>query len=124
MENECVAAKEILGAAAELAEAEGNPVDRIKRRGVTVVSCPRCGRYSFDTHGFTEQWLERLYSLDKNITVAIMGCAVNGPEEAKHANLGITGAGNKALIFRQGKAIRTIDVTEVGAAFAEELEKL
>jgi (E)-4-hydroxy-3-methylbut-2-enyl-diphosphate synthase len=73
-----------------------------------IISCPRCGRNSFDTHGFTERWLPRLYSLDKNITVAVMGCAVNGPGEARHADLGITGAGNQVLLFRHGKVVRTI----------------
>ncbi|MDR2078187.1 MAG: flavodoxin-dependent (E)-4-hydroxy-3-methylbut-2-enyl-diphosphate synthase, partial [Treponema sp.] len=88
------------------------------------VSCPRCGRNSFDTHGFTEKWREYLYSLDKDITVAVMGCAVNGPGEARHADLGITGAGNKVLLFRAGRLIRTMDAAEADAAFREELEKL
>jgi (E)-4-hydroxy-3-methylbut-2-enyl-diphosphate synthase len=104
MENEVIAAREILGAAADMAGKE--------RHGITLVSCPRCGRHDFDTHGFTARWLERLYALDKNITVAIMGCAVNGPGEARHADLGSTGAGNKVLIFRHGEVIRTIDASE------------
>jgi (E)-4-hydroxy-3-methylbut-2-enyl-diphosphate synthase len=132
MENEVIAGREILGAAAEAAalaagadEAGGREAAlRLKRPGVTIVSCPRCGRYGFDTHGFTARWMPRLYALDKNITVAIMGCAVNGPEEAKRADLGITGAGNKALIFRHGKVIRTINAAEVDGAFIEELAKL
>ena len=65
--------------------------------------------------------------MDKNITVAIMGCEVNGPGEARHADLGITGAGDKVLIFRKGKVIRTIDASQAelasaaDAAFEEEL---
>jgi (E)-4-hydroxy-3-methylbut-2-enyl-diphosphate synthase len=62
--------------------------------------------------------------MDKDITVAVMGCAVNGPEEAKHADLGITGAGEKVLIFRRGEVIRTIDASAADDAFGEELEKL
>jgi (E)-4-hydroxy-3-methylbut-2-enyl-diphosphate synthase len=92
-------------------------------RGVSIISCPRCGRNGFDTHGFTQRWLPRLYSLDKNITVAIMGCAVNGPEEARHADLGITGAGDKVLLFRRGKVVRTINAQEADEAFGEELER-
>jgi (E)-4-hydroxy-3-methylbut-2-enyl-diphosphate synthase len=88
------------------------------------VSCPRCGRHGFDTHGFTERWLPRLYSLDRNITVAVMGCAVNGPGEARHADLGITGAGDRVLIFRHGEVIRTIGAGEADKAFAEELDRL
>jgi (E)-4-hydroxy-3-methylbut-2-enyl-diphosphate synthase len=120
MENEIIAGREILRAAAELAPDNV----RLKRGGVNIVSCPRCGRHGFDTHGFTVRWLPRLYAMDRDITVAIMGCEVNGPTEAKHADLGITGAGDKVLIFRQGKIIKTIDAAEADQAFEEELRKL
>jgi (E)-4-hydroxy-3-methylbut-2-enyl-diphosphate synthase len=116
MEYEVLAGREILAAVAEDAG--------VKRKGVVIVSCPRCGRNGFDTHGFTERWQSALYSLDKDITVAIMGCAVNGPEEARHADLGITGAGNKVLLFRHGQVIRTIDAKDADTAFREELENL
>jgi (E)-4-hydroxy-3-methylbut-2-enyl-diphosphate synthase len=122
MENEVIAAREIFNAAAEIAGSRSP--QRLRRGGVIIVSCPRCGRYGFDTHGFTSRWMSRLYSLDKPVTVAIMGCAVNGPGEAKHADLGITGAGDKVLLFRHGKVIRTINAAEADAAFAGELEKL
>jgi (E)-4-hydroxy-3-methylbut-2-enyl-diphosphate synthase len=112
MENEVIAAREILGAVT------GN------FGGLRIVSCPRCGRNSFDTHGFTGRWLSRLYSLPRDATVAIMGCVVNGPGEAREADLGITGAGDKVLIFRRGHVIRTLPLDEADAAFAEELEKL
>jgi (E)-4-hydroxy-3-methylbut-2-enyl-diphosphate synthase len=111
MENEVIAAREIL-----------NTLDGPRR--VNIVSCPRCGRNSFDTHGFTRRWLETLYALEKDVTVAIMGCVVNGPGEARHADLGITGAGGKALIFARGEAIRTVDAADADQAFQEELEKL
>ena len=122
MENEVIAGREILGAAAELAAESA--AGRLRRDGVWIVSCPRCGRHGFDTHGFAERWMSRLYRLDKNVTVAIMGCEVNGPGEAKHADLGITGAGDKALIFRHGTVIRTVSACDADSAFAEELEKL
>jgi (E)-4-hydroxy-3-methylbut-2-enyl-diphosphate synthase len=61
--------------------------------------------------------------MDKNITVAVMGCVVNGPGEARHADLGITGAGDKVLLFRHGQVIRAISAAETDAAFEEELEK-
>jgi (E)-4-hydroxy-3-methylbut-2-enyl-diphosphate synthase len=116
MENEVIAGREILGAVADMQVGE--------HLGVRIVSCPRCGRNSFDTHGFTEKWLSRLYSLDKDVTVAIMGCVVNGPGEARHADLGITGAGDKVLIFRHGTVIQTLRAEEADAAFMAELEKL
>jgi (E)-4-hydroxy-3-methylbut-2-enyl-diphosphate synthase len=148
MENEVIAGREILALAGELAadaalrdadkrlaggDSDGGSTHQeagILRKykedqpGVTIVSCPRCGRNSFDTHGFTARWLNRLYALKKRCTVAVMGCAVNGPEEARHADLGITGAGNKALIFLHGKVVRTVDASRADEAFAEELENL
>ena len=123
MENEVIAGREILRAASECA-GNGEAGKRFRQGGVRIVSCPRCGRCGFDTHAFTERWMRRLYSLNKNITVAVMGCEVNGPAEAKDADIGITGAGNAALIFRQGKIISRIDAADADAAFEEELDKL
>ncbi|MDR2394319.1 MAG: (E)-4-hydroxy-3-methylbut-2-enyl-diphosphate synthase [Treponema sp.] len=118
MEQEVIAGKEIL-------ENLGEGIGKQKRRkGVTLVSCPRCGRNSFDTHGFTQRWQNRLYAMDQDFTIAVMGCAVNGPEEARHADLGITGLGNKVFLFRQGKVVRTIAADTADAAFEEELEEL
>jgi (E)-4-hydroxy-3-methylbut-2-enyl-diphosphate synthase len=120
MENEVIAGREILGAVEEsTGRGRGG-----ENRGVTIISCPRCGRNDFDTHGFTERWMERLYSLKKDVAIAVMGCAVNGPQEAKHADLGITGAGGKVLLFRKGKIIRAVTAGEADAAFREELERL
>ena len=59
--------------------------------------------------------------MDKGITVAVMGCEVNGPGEARHADLGITGAGNKVLIFRRGVVVRIVSASEADEAFLEEL---
>ncbi len=112
VENEVIAGREILAAA------------RRGGDGVTLVSCPRCGRSGFDVHGFLARWQERLYSLEKNVTVAVMGCAVNGPEEARHADIGITGAGDKVVIFRGGKIVRTISAAEADTVFEEELSRL
>jgi len=123
MENEVIAAREICGAAAEIAALAGRQqaAARLRRSGVTLISCPRCGRHRFDTHGFTGRWMPRLYALDRDLTVAIMGCEVNGPEEARHADIGIAGSGDKALIFRHGKVVRTVCAEEVDEAFAEEM---
>jgi len=126
MEEEVIAGREILAAAAETAALREGPngaaAARLKRHGVRIVSCPRCGRNGFDTIGFTRKWQDYLYGLDKDITVAIMGCAVNGPGEARHADLGITGAGDKVLIFRKGKVIRAISASEADDAFRSELD--
>jgi (E)-4-hydroxy-3-methylbut-2-enyl-diphosphate synthase len=115
MEDEVIAAREILNCV----QGEDAP-----SRGIRVVSCPLCGRQAFDTHAFLSRHLNRLYTLDKNATVAVMGCAVNGPQEARNADLGITGAGDSILIFRQGQITRTVTAEEADSAFLEELEKL
>ncbi|MDR2552501.1 MAG: (E)-4-hydroxy-3-methylbut-2-enyl-diphosphate synthase [Treponema sp.] len=113
-ENEIIAGREILSAARDLGAKRGKP-------GAVIVSCPRCGRHNFDTLGFARRWKERFYTLDRDITVAVMGCAVNGPGEARHADLGITGAGNKVLIFAHGRIVRIVDAAEADKAFEEEL---
>jgi (E)-4-hydroxy-3-methylbut-2-enyl-diphosphate synthase len=120
VENEVIAGREIIRAASQLAE--GNV--KLKSSGVNIISCPRCGRHAFDTHGFLSRWTPRLYALNKDITVAVMGCEVNGPVEAKDADLGITGAGDKVLIFRNGKIIKTIDAACADKVFEEELQSI
>ncbi len=116
MENEVIAGREILAVCGK------------RPGGVNIVSCPRCGRNGFDVHGFVNRWQSELLALNRDITVAVMGCVVNGPGEGKHADIGITGAGDKVIIFRQGQVVRTIDTaSDTGAAdraFREELEKL
>ena len=107
-----IAASEILGAIG------------LKPSGITIVSCPRCGRHSFDTHAFTARWQSRLYAKGSTATVAIMGCAVNGPGEARHADLGITGAGDWVVLFRHGEIIRKVKPEDADTVFEEELAKL
>jgi len=126
MENEIIAAREIIKAADAVITAGGLTANngRLKSKGVNIVSCPRCGRYGFDTLKFTERWMPKLYALDKDITVAVMGCEVNGPVEAKNACLGITGAGDKVLIFKYGQIIKTCVPAEADAIFEEELNKI
>lgn len=99
-ENEVIAGREILR---ETGKRAG---------GVKIVSCPRCGRNGFDVHGFVARWQNELLSLDKDITVAVMGCVVNGPGEGKHADIGITGTGDSVIIFKHGEIVRTIHPDE------------
>lgn len=95
-----------------------------RKGGVTIVSCPRCGRIGFDVHSFIDRWQNRLLSMDKNITVAVMGCVVNGPGEGKHADLGIAGGKDKCIIFKKGEIVRTIDSKDADKIFEEELNSL
>jgi (E)-4-hydroxy-3-methylbut-2-enyl-diphosphate synthase len=125
-ENEVVAAREILFAAREAEVEKGGSGSRFcgfasGERGAALVSCPLCGRRSFDTHAFTARWLARFYKLKAPVTIAVMGCAVNGPGEARHADIGITGAGSKVLIFRHGKVVRSIEAEDADEVFDEEL---
>ena len=62
--------------------------------------------------------------MDKDITIAVMGCIVNGPGEGKHADIGIAGAGDKAIIFKKGEIIRTIQAIDADKVFEEELKSL
>ena len=97
------------------------------------MSCPRCGRNGFDVHGFVERWQHRLFAEKKDLTVAVMGCVVNGPGEGKFADIGITGAENVILLFKRGVIVQRIDIqgltemeknTAVDAVFEEELRSL
>jgi (E)-4-hydroxy-3-methylbut-2-enyl-diphosphate synthase len=126
MENEVIAAREIIRAAGALAFVNGKPAAsaRLNGGGVKIISCPRCGRHGFDTHDFTNRWMAKLYGMEKDITVAVMGCEVNGPQEAKHADIGITGAGDKVLIFKHGRIVRTVSNAEADTAFNEELQNI
>lgn len=105
MESEIMAGREILSCAG------------LRRKGVRIVSCPRCGRAGFDTHGFVNRWMEKLNTIGENLDVAIMGCVVNGPGEAMHADIGITGAGDWVLIFRHGKILAKIPAKDADAQF-------
>lgn len=95
-----------------------------RKGGVTIVSCPRCGRIGFDVHNFIDRWQNRLLSMDKEITVAVMGCVVNGPGEGKHADIGIAGTDKKVIIFKKGKIVQTIDAKDADKVFEEELNSL
>ena len=112
MENEVIAAREILSACS------------LRKEGISIISCARCGREGFDVHGFVQRWEEKLYLIEKKLTVAIMGCIVNGPGEGKTADIGIAGAGDKAIIFKKGKISRTVDAKDADKVFEEELNSL
>ena len=81
----------------------------LKKGGVRIVACPRCGRHTFDSQGFLSRIQNRLYTLDKDITVAVMGCSVNGPGEAHNADYAVTGNGRKIFLYVHGQLIETIE---------------
>ena len=75
--------------------------------GIRFISCPTCGRTSIDLIGLAKAAEERFKDIDKNLTVAIMGCVVNGPGEASHADIGIAGGKNCGVIFKNGKVLKS-----------------
>jgi (E)-4-hydroxy-3-methylbut-2-enyl-diphosphate synthase len=80
----------------------------LRKRGVNFVSCPTCGRTQIDLIGLAKKVEERFKNLDLPITIAVMGCPVNGPGEARHADFGIAGAIKEGYIFKKGEIIARV----------------
>lgn len=93
-------------------------------KGVTLISCPRCGRTTFDVQNFIEHVSKFIPETKKSFAVAVMGCAVNGPGEARKADLGITGAGKMAIVFKRGIIVRRVPYESALQAFREEFDVL
>ncbi len=92
--------------------------------GVEIVSCPTCGRTKIDLIGLAQQVEELCRSVDLDIKVAVMGCAVNGPGEAREADIGIAGGDGEGLIFRKGEILRKVPETELLNELKKEIELL
>ncbi len=93
-------------------------------KGIQFVSCPTCGRTKIDLIGLANEAQERLKDCNKNIKVAIMGCVVNGPGEAREADIGIAGGDKVGLIFKKGEIIAKVPEENLLDALVEEIEKL
>ena len=96
----------------------------IRRSGVNLVSCPTCGRTGYNMIPIAEELEKRLAGCSKKITVAVMGCVVNGPGEASAADIGIAGGEGVGLIFRKGKVLYKVPQEKLVDALLEEIEKL
>ncbi|GAB6157599.1 flavodoxin-dependent (E)-4-hydroxy-3-methylbut-2-enyl-diphosphate synthase [Desulfotomaculum varum] len=96
----------------------------LRQRGVELISCPTCGRTQIDLIKLAEQVEEKLAHIDKPIKVAVMGCAVNGPGEAREADVGIAGGRGMGLLFRHGKIVRQVPEEDLLAELMKEIEKL
>lgn len=96
----------------------------IRRDGVQFVSCPTCGRTKIDLISIATEVENRLRDCNKNIKVAVMGCAVNGPGEAKEADIGIAGGNGVGLIFKKGEIIRKVPEDKLIEELVKEVEKL
>ena len=109
---EVYAAKKILQAAG------------LRQEGPNIIACPTCGRTNIDLIPLAEEVERRLEDCKKPITVAVMGCAVNGPGEAAAADVGIAGGKGEGLLFRKGEILRKVPQEQLIEALMEEIEKL
>ncbi|MBS3994197.1 MAG: flavodoxin-dependent (E)-4-hydroxy-3-methylbut-2-enyl-diphosphate synthase [Alkaliphilus sp.] len=96
----------------------------IRRFGIKFISCPTCGRCQIKLIEIANRVEQKLKNIDKPITVAIMGCSVNGPGEAREADIGIAGGKNEALLFKKGEIIRKIDENMIEDVLIEEIMKM
>ncbi len=94
------------------------------KAGPDIVSCPTCGRTRIDLIGLAKSVEERLRGCDKKIKVAVMGCAVNGPGEAREADIGIAGGDGCALIFKKGEILCKVPENEALDRLMQEIEKI
>lgn len=96
----------------------------IRDEGVRIVSCPTCGRTNIDLISLANQVEEKLRDCQKPITVAVMGCAVNGPGEAREADIGIAGGAGEALLFKKGKVLGKFPEKDILNVLLSEIEKM
>ncbi|MDP8227880.1 MAG: flavodoxin-dependent (E)-4-hydroxy-3-methylbut-2-enyl-diphosphate synthase [Candidatus Electryoneaceae bacterium] len=94
----------------------------VRRRSPELIACPTCGRLEIDLFALTSEVEKILRGMDIPIKVAVMGCVVNGPGEARDADIGLVGGKGKGLILRHGEIIRTVKESELLSAFKQELE--
>ena len=109
---EVYAAKDILKAAG------------LRKEGVNIVSCPTCGRTRIDLIGLVNQVDEALKDCEKPITVAVMGCVVNGPGEAREADIGIAGGDGWGMIFEKGEQVEKLPYEELLPALLKRIEAM
>jgi (E)-4-hydroxy-3-methylbut-2-enyl-diphosphate synthase len=114
----------------------GNPLEEVKsaklilktlglrKGGVELVSCPTCGRTQIDLIKLAGQVEDLIQDIDLDIKVAVMGCAVNGPGEAKEADIGVAGGRGEGIIIKKGEIIRKVPEQELLSALREELMKM
>ena len=96
----------------------------LRRRGPEIVSCPTCARCQVDLIGIADEVTRRLASCTKPVTVAVMGCVVNGPGEASDTDVGVACGRGSALLFRHGEVIRKIGEDEIVDALLAEIDAL
>ena len=96
----------------------------LRKRGMELISCPTCGRCQVDLITMAEEVERRLAWVDKPIKVAVMGCPVNGPGEAKHCDVGIAGGNEKGLVFRKGEIVANVPQEKLVDILEEEIIRM
>ena len=96
----------------------------LRREGVRFVSCPTCGRTQIDLIALAQEVEQRLQGLEREITVAVMGCVVNGPGEARDADIGIAGGDGCAVLFRKGEIVRKIPEDQIIETLLTEIKRM
>jgi len=85
----------------------------LRQRGVDIISCPTCGRCKIDIINLTKKVQKKLKKIEEPLKIAVMGCVVNGPGEAKEADIGIAGTKGRGIVFKKGKIIKQVDQNEL-----------
>ncbi|MEA3464969.1 MAG: flavodoxin-dependent (E)-4-hydroxy-3-methylbut-2-enyl-diphosphate synthase [Thermodesulfobacteriota bacterium] len=96
----------------------------LRQRGPVFISCPTCGRCQIDLISVAEEVEQRLQDLTTSLTIAVMGCVVNGPGEAREADLGIAGGKDMGLLFRKGEIIRRLPQSQLADALVDEAQAM
>jgi (E)-4-hydroxy-3-methylbut-2-enyl-diphosphate synthase len=94
----------------------------LRKKGIDIISCPTCGRCRIDLKGLATEVEYRLRDIDKPITIAVMGCVVNGPGEAREADFGIAGGKGRGILFKRGKIVKTVKEDNLLDALLKEIE--
>jgi (E)-4-hydroxy-3-methylbut-2-enyl-diphosphate synthase len=96
----------------------------LRERGANIISCPTCGRCEIDIRGLAAKVEKRLKGVKRPLTVAVMGCLVNGPGEAREADIGIAGGKKKGLLFKKGKVVKSLREEDLLDSLMEEIKGL
>ena len=96
----------------------------LRERKLEIVSCPSCGRAQVDVYSLAENVTEGLKDVTVPLRVAVMGCVVNGPGEAREADLGVASGNGKGQIFVKGEVIKTVPESEIVATLIEEARRI
>lgn len=95
----------------------------LRQKGATIISCPTCGRCQIDIRGLAAKVETELKDIEKQVTVAVMGCVVNGPGEAREADIGIAGGKGSGILFRKGKVVKTVKEKDMLKELMSEIRK-